>query len=223
MKRRSSYALSVDCIIFGYTQSKLQVALIQRRKPPYKRKWAIPGGFVEGEETVEEAAFRELQEETGLRDLYLQQFHVFSQPDRDPRGRVITVAFFALIDADQFKLVASEDASRAVWWATDDLPHLSFDHDIIYEEALKALRIAIKNQPLAFELLPKNFTLTQLQLLYEEVFDLKIDKRNFRKKVAKMNFIQETGKLTKGAKHRPAMLYTFNQKKYAKYSLEIMF
>lgn len=223
MKRRSSYALSVDCVIFGYTEGKLQVALIERKNAPYKGNWAIPGGFVEGDETVEEAAFRELKEETGLSDLYLQQFHVFSAPDRDPRGRVITVAFFALIDADQCELVASEDASKAVWWSIDDLPHLAFDHDSIYEEALKALRIAIRNQPLAFELLPKKFTLTQLQQLYEEVFDQEIDKRNFRKKVAKMDFIQETGTMTKGAKHRPAMLYAFNRKKYAKYSSEIMF
>jgi ADP-ribose pyrophosphatase YjhB (NUDIX family) len=223
MKNRSCYSLSVDCVIFGYAEGRLQVALIERKNNPFKGEWAIPGGFVEGDETVEEAAFRELQEETGLSDLFLQQFHVFSEPNRDPRGRVITIAFFALIDADKRELVASEDASKAVWWAIDDIPHLSFDHDEIYEKALESLRVAIKIQPLAFELLPKKFTLTQLQQLYEEVFDLEIDKRNFRKKVAKMGFIQETGKMTQGAKHRPAMLYTFNKKKYAKYSSDIMF
>lgn len=223
MKRYSSYSLSVDCVIFGYKEGKLQVALIERKNEPFKGKWAIPGGFVEGDETVEEAAARELQEETGLSKIYLQQFQVFSEPNRDPRGRVITVAFFALIDAEKCELVASADASKAVWWPIDNLPDLSFDHDIIFTTALKALRIAIKNQPLAFELLPKKFTLTQLQKLYEEVFSQSIDKRNFRKKVAKMDFIQGTGEVTKGAKHRPAMLYVFRKREYAKYSSELMF
>lgn len=223
IRDRYSYSLSVDCVIFGYNAGKLQVALIERKNVPFKGCWALPGGFVEGDETVEEAAFRELQEETGLRDIYLEQFHVFSEPDRDPRGRVITVAFFALIDSDQCELVASEDASKAVWWGVDELPVLSFDHESIFEKALDSLRVAIKIKPIAFELLPEKFTLTQLQQLYEEVFAVDIDKRNFRKKVSKMDFIQETGKMTKGAKHRPAMLYTFNKKKYAKHLSEIMF
>lgn len=216
LNKRSKYPISVDCVIFGYAEKKLNVALIERKKAPFKGAWAIPGGFLIDDETVEEAAFRELEEETGIHDIYLEQFAVFSHPERDPRGRVITVAFFALIDSDTIHLIATEDAASAKWYPLDELPPLAFDHPEIYEKALQALKESILVKPLAFELLPKEFTLTMLQNLYEQIFEITLDKRNFRKKISGVDFIQETSKTTQNDKHRPAKLYRFNKKKYLK-------
>lgn len=215
-KNRSHYALAVDCVIFGYAQGKLKVALIERKNEPFKGSWALPGGFVEGDETVEQAAARELQEETGVHDIYLEQFHVFSEPQRDPRGRVITVAFFALIAADKIELEATADAADAQWFYAYDVPNLAFDHAQMYGKALEALRNAVGMKPLVFELLPKHFTLTMLQQLYEQIFGTTLDKRNFRKQVAELNFVQETKHMTKGGQHRPAKLYRFDVKRYKK-------
>jgi len=220
LAERSHYPVSVDSVIFGYTEGELKVALIERKKPPFVGMWCIPGGFMEGSETVEETAFRELKEETGIEDVYLEQFGVFNKPGRDPRGQTLTVALFALINSDQCHLVASEDAAKAKWWPAYKLPPLAFDHEEIYPKALEALRVALRTRPLAFELLPSQFTLTQLQTLYEQVFGITIDKRNFRKKVTKMDFIQPTGKKTAGEKHRPAMLYQYNPKRYSTFFKE---
>lgn len=220
LAKRTLLPVSVDCVVFGYAEGELKVALIERKKAPFKGSWALPGGFLIGSETVEEAAMRELQEETGIQNIYLEQFHVFSQPQRDPRGRVLTVAFFALVNSDQFELAASEDAAQAVWWPAGNLPSLAFDHQEIYAQAMDSLRISLKNKPLAFQLLPHHFTLTQMQKLYEEIFGTAIDKRNFRKKVLKMDFIRTTGNTTKGGKHRPGMLYRFDYKRYLKSSRE---
>lgn len=217
------YPISVDSVIFGYTCGKLQVALIQRKNPPFIGMWAIPGGFMEGLETVEQTALRELQEETGIKDVYLEQFHVFNKPGRDPRGPTVTVALFALINADLCHLIASEDAAKAKWWPAYDIPELAFDHNDIYLKALEALKIALRTRPLAFELLPKQFTLTHLQDLYEQVFGIPIDKRNFRKKVAKMNFICPTESWTTGGKHRPAQLYEYDPKYYAEFFKDKLF
>ncbi|MBP6870291.1 NUDIX hydrolase [Candidatus Babeliales bacterium] len=216
LDNRTHYALSVDCIIFGYSNLELKVALIERKKSPFVGQWALPGGFLTDDETVEQAAFRELQEETGIHDIYLEQFHVFSNPTRDPRGRVITVAFFALITADNLELIATEDAARAQWFPAYKIPKLAFDHDEIYEKALEALRVAITIKPLMFKLLPKYFTLTMLQNLYEQIVGYSLDKRNFRKKMLKEGFIQETTKMTEGEQHRPARLYKFNKSSYLK-------
>src|SRR3989338_4733181 len=136
LKRRFRYPISVDSVIFGYTEGELKVALIERKKPPFVGMWAIPGGFMEGDETVEETARRELKEETGIEKVYLEQFHVFSERGRDPRGPTITVAFFALIRSDQCQLVSTGDASDARWWPAYDVPTLAFDHNTIYTKAL---------------------------------------------------------------------------------------
>lgn len=216
LNQRSQYPISVDCIIFGYAAGQLQVALIKRKKPPFVGMWALPGGFLVDNETVEQAALRELQEETGIHDIYLEQFHVFSKPDRDPRGRVITVAFFALIAADKVNLVATEDAEQAQWFPVNNLPTLAFDHSLIFAKAVEALRVAATIKPLIFELLPQEFTLTMLQNIYEQIFGYTTDKRNFRKKVLKMDFVQETKYMTQGEKQRPARLYRFNKKIYLK-------
>jgi 8-oxo-dGTP diphosphatase len=223
LRNRSHYPISVDSVIFGYTEGELKVALIERRDKPFAGMWAIPGGFMEGNETVEETALRELEEETGIKDVYLEQFHVFNKPGRDPRGPTVTIALFALINSDRCRLIASEDAAKAKWWPAYKLPPLAFDHAEIYAKALDALRIALRTRPLAFELLPKEFTLTHLQDLYEQVFDIKLDKRNFRKKIAKMDFIQASGNKTVGERHRPALLYRYNPKSYRMFLKETLF
>jgi len=216
LKNRTHYPVTVDCVIFGYDNTELKVALIERKKPPFVGHWALPGGFLTDNETVEQGALRELQEETGIHDIYLEQFHVFSGPTRDPRGHVITVAFFALIASDNIELIATEDAARAQWFSAYKLPKLAFDHDEIYAKALESLRIAITIKPLIFKLLPKYFTLTMLQNVYEEIVGYSLDKRNFRKKMMQENYIQETTKTTQGGQHRPAKLYKFNKTRYVK-------
>lgn len=223
LMNRSLYPISVDSVIFGFIEGKLKVALVKRKKPPFVGLWAIPGGFMEEGETVEDTALRELHEETGIKDVYLEQFGVYSKPGRDPRGPTITVALFALINAERSHLVATEDAEQAKWWPAYEVPKLAFDHDRIYENSLDALRRAIKTRPLAFELLPVAFTLSQLQELYEQVYGVAIDKRNFRKKALKMDFIRSTGKQTKGGRHRPALLYRYDAKRYRKYAKDNLF
>lgn len=220
LKNRDHYPISVDSVIFGYTENKLKVALIERKNDPFKGMWAIPGGFMEDSETVEETALRELKEETGISDVYLEQFHVFNKPGRDPRGPTITIALFALINSSKCPLIASKDAKKAKWWPAYQIPSLAFDHSEIYQKALEALRVAFRTKPLAFELLPKEFTLTQLQNLYEQVFEISLDKRNFRKRVAKMAFIKATGGKTEGKRHRPALLYQYDPKNYAMFFKE---
>lgn len=218
LKDRAHYPISVDSVIFGYTEGEFKVALIERKNQPFAGMWALPGGFMEGNETVEEAALRELKEETGIQDVYLEQFHVFNKPGRDPRGPTVTIALFALINSAQCNLIASTDAAKAKWWPAYKLPPLAFDHEEIYAKALEALRIAMRTRPLAFELLPKQFTLTHLQDLYEQVFAITLDKRNFRKKIAKMDDIKASGKMTVGARHRPAQLYEYDPKNEALFS-----
>ncbi|MBA3602765.1 MAG: NUDIX hydrolase [Parachlamydiaceae bacterium] len=210
LSNRSRYPISVDSIIFGYTDRRLKVALIQRKKVPFRGMWAIPGGFMENDETVEDTAFRELEEETGIRDVYLEEFGVFSKRGRDPRGPTITVAFFALIDSTQCKLTATADAEVAQWWPAYEIPDLAFDHNEIYNKALTALRIALKTKPIAFKLLPKEFTLTELQNLYEQVFAVTLDKRNFRKKALEIESIVATKNKTAGHRQRPALLYRYD-------------
>jgi 8-oxo-dGTP diphosphatase len=219
-QERKRFPISVNSVIFGYTEGELKIALIKRKTPPFKGMWAVPGGFMEGDETVEETALRELQEETGIDKVYLEQFHVFSKRGRDPRGPTLTIALFALIRSDQCELIAKGDARLARWWPAYDLPPLAFDHDQMCAKALEVLRAAFKNRPLAFELLPKEFTLYQLQDIYEQVYGITLDKRNFRKKLQKMDFIVSSGKMTEGKRYRPAMLYYYDPKRYAKFAYE---
>ncbi|NLE57022.1 MAG: NUDIX hydrolase, partial [Planctomycetes bacterium] len=175
-------SLTVDCVVFGLDDEDLKVLLIQRDLPPFEGQWALPGGFVRMDETLEEAAERELREETGLSDVYLEQLYTFGDLDRDPRERVVTVAYYALVNLRDHRVQAATDARNAAWFAVEDCAKLAFDHVRILRMALQRLRGKVRYQPIGFELLPPKFTLRQLQHLYEKVLDRPLDKRNFRKK-----------------------------------------
>jgi 8-oxo-dGTP diphosphatase len=208
-------ALTVDCIVFGLdAQLELKVMLIQRDIPPFQGQWAIPGGFVRIDETLEQAALRELQEETGIHDVYLDQLYTFGDLGRDPRDRTVTVAYYALINLVEQQIQASTDAREAEWFALFSIPELAFDHEQILQKAIARLRSKIRYEPIGFELLPKNFTLSQLQKLYEIVGDRALDKRNFRKKILSMDLLIDTGEIEQGVAHRAAKLYQFDEAKY---------
>ncbi|MFO0939950.1 MAG: NUDIX domain-containing protein [Pirellulales bacterium] len=207
-------ALTVDCVVFGLDETELKVMLIERELEPFAGKWALPGGFVRLDETVEEAARRELQEETGLDKVYLEQLYTFGDLDRDPRERVITVAWYALVRLSEHRVQAATDARSAAWFGLHDLPALAFDHDRILEAAYERLQNKIRYQPIGFELLPRKFTLTQLQSLYEIILDRTLDKRNFRKKLLSMDILQELDEVETDVSHRAARLYKFNKQRY---------
>ncbi|MEY4935266.1 MAG: hypothetical protein RIS64_1625 [Bacteroidota bacterium] len=210
-------SLTVDCIIFGLDETgRLKVLLIQRAKNPFKDHWALPGGFVDMDEDLEAAALRELKEETGVENIFIEQLYTFGTPGRDPRGRVVSVAYFALVNLAEHKLGADTDAQDVRWYALDELPVLAFDHAVILETAINRLRGKVRYQPIGFELLPDSFTLTQLQTLYETILGKSLNKRNFRTKILKMGILAED-KMLRGVAHRPAQMYKFDQQKYDDY------
>ncbi|MBX2863739.1 MAG: NUDIX hydrolase [Leptolyngbyaceae cyanobacterium MAG.088] len=208
-------AVTVDGVVFGIDQTNcLQVLLIQRQLPPYIGQWALPGGFVRPGEGLEQAARRELQEETGINGLFLEQLQAYGQPERDPRGHTITVAFYALVNLWDYQVKAATDAKAASWWSMKQLPALAFDHGIIVQDAISTLRSTIRYRPIGFELLPIKFTLTQLQRLYEVVLARPFDKRNFRKKLLKLDILIALDEKETNVSHRAAQLYRFDQRKY---------
>jgi 8-oxo-dGTP diphosphatase len=209
-------ALTVDCVVFGLDDEDLKVLLIQRDLPPFEGRWALPGGFVRVEETLEEAAQRELAEETGIRKVFLEQLYTFGAVDRDPRERVVTVAYYGLVNLRGHDLKATTDARSAAWFALDDTPPLAFDHERILQTAHDRLKGKVRYQPIGFELLPEKFTLRQLQHLYEKVLDRELDKRNFRKKILGMGVLEELDEVEQDVAHRAARLYRFDRKKYEK-------
>lgn len=207
-------ALTVDCVIFGLDEDDLKVLLIQRDLEPFAGEWAIPGGFVEVGESLEAAARRELTEETGLKQIYLEQLYSFGEPDRDPREHVVTIAYYALVNIFDHQVQAATDARDAAWFAVSDLPPLAFDHEKILTMAHGRLRSKVRYQPIGFELLPTTFTLSLLQHLYESILGREIDKRNFRKKILSFGFLEETGEVEKDVSHRAAKLYRFDETAY---------
>jgi len=209
-------ALTVDCVVFGLDEDELEVMLVRRGLEPFAGRWALPGGFVHIDETLEEAARRELEEETGLRKVYLEQLFTFGALDRDPRERVVTVAYYALVKLSDHKVRAATDATDAAWFSLGDLPDLAFDHAHILEVALERLKGKVRYQPIGFELLPKKFTLTQLQRMYEIILDRPLDKRNFRKKILGMDLLIELDEVQKDVAHRAARLYKFDDRHYRK-------
>jgi len=201
-------SVTTDVIVFTLREKVLQILLIRRRNPPFQGMWAIPGGFVDIDESLENAALRELEEETGVRDVYLEQLYTFGDPGRDPRGRTITVAYFALVPATTIHLHAGDDATEAHWWSIHTLPPLAFDHADILTYALQRLRYKLEYTAVGFELLPEVFTLSELQAAYEIVLGEELDKRNFRRKILSAGVIEETEEHSTG-EGRPARLYHF--------------
>lgn len=209
-------AFSVDNVVFGFDDSDLKVLLIYRGTEPYKGTWALPGDLVYLQENIEFAAQRVLKELTGLDDIFMQQFHTFGDVNRHPFGRVITIAYYALIKIGDYNLSASSWAEEARWFSLNELPYLPFDHAEILEFAKQSFKEKARRQPIGFELLPKQFTLTQIQHLFEAILESKFDTRNFRKKILSMNLLIDTKKHEKGKANRPAALYRFDLKKYEK-------
>lgn len=209
---------SIDCVIFGFEAGELKVLLIERNEEPFKDWLALPGYIVGQDESVDHAAERILYELTGLRDVAIRQFHTFGDVNRHPQGRVITVGYFALIRINGQKelMPVTQFARKAFWHPVNDLPTLAFDHTQIFNRAFKKIRAKLNYEPIAFELLPEKFTLTQLQLLYEAVLSKKLDKRNFRKKMLSYGFLKELAEKQKGVSYRAAKLYKFDRRKYAK-------
>jgi 8-oxo-dGTP diphosphatase len=208
--------LTVDCVIFGLDleDESLRVMLIERDLEPFAGMWALPGGFVREGETLEMAALRELREETGITNAFLEQLYTFGEPGRDPRGWVVSVAYYALVSPEKHAIHAATDARQASWFPAAKLPPLAFDHAAILEVALQRLRGKLTYAPIGFELLPQKFTIKQLQKLYEIVLGMKLDNRNFRKKIFGMDVLRELEEMQKGVPHRAARLYKFDERKY---------
>jgi 8-oxo-dGTP diphosphatase len=207
-------ALTVDGVVFGLDEGDLKVLLIQRDQEPFRGRWALPGGFVRVEETLEEAVRRELEEEAGVRIAFLEQLYTFGEIDRDPRERVVSVAYYALVKMSSHDLRAATDARDVAWFSVCDPPKLAFDHESILSTALERLRAKVRYQPIGFELLPPKFTLSQLQRLYETLLESPLDKRNFRKKILGMELLEELDEVERDVAHRAARLYRFNKKRY---------
>jgi 8-oxo-dGTP diphosphatase len=205
-------SVTTDCVIFGYDGLKLHVLLVQRGIEPYKGKWAFPGGFLKMDETAEEGALRELKEETDLTVHYIEQFYTFSEPHRDPRERIISIAYYAIVKLQDVK--GGDDAANARWFAVDEIPPLAFDHDHILRKALERLRESIHFRPIGFELLPEKFTIKQLQLLYEAILGVQFDRRNFTKKMLHYELIYQLDETTWPTPKREAFLFSFNLNKY---------
>jgi 8-oxo-dGTP diphosphatase len=206
-------ALTVDAVVFGYDDALLRVLLIERGLDPFKGSWALPGGFVQMDETIDEAVRRELEEETALSRLYLEQLYTFGALDRDPRQRTVSVAYYGLVKLADHKVRAATDASDAAWFDINDLPELAFDHASIVDTALERLRGKVRYRPIGFELLPAKFPLRDLQMLYE-VLGEPLDKRNFRKKVLATGLLEELDELERDVAHRAARLYRFDERAY---------
>lgn len=217
MKKTQNIQVAVDAIVFGYSKEEgIAVLLIKRKFDPFKGNWAIPGGFVNNNESLEAAVERELLEETGVKINYLEQLYTFGNPNRDPRKRVISVAYFGLVKSSQFnKLKASTDAEDVQWFNIKQLPKLAFDHNLILDEAINRIRGKIIYQPIGFELLDKKFPFSDLEHLYSTLLDRPIDRRNFKKKVMSLGILDELNEKAKSTgAGRPGNLFQFNKKTY---------
>jgi 8-oxo-dGTP diphosphatase len=200
--------VTVDLVILTIQEQQLRVLLVERGVRPFEGEYALPGGFVREDESLEEAAARELEGETGTKDIFLEQLFSFGDPKRDPRGRVVTIAYYALISPDRAQLAAGSDAALAAWYPVAQLPKLAFDHQNILDVALNRLRGKLEYTTVGFELLPKKFTLSDLQQMYEAILNKSLDKRNFRRKVQALGILRPLKEWQKTGR-KPARLYSF--------------
>lgn len=208
-----SYSFSLDCLIFGYSEGKINVLLIKRDMDPYKDQWAIPGDLIKPEEDLPNAAKRILFDLTSLKNIELHQSQTFGKPDRHPQGRVITCAYFALVKVDEIDAKASSWANEIKWVPVNEIEELAFDHNEILNSTFEILKQKLNTLPICFDLLPPKFTLNEMQQLYEFAFDVEMDKANFRKKIKNLPLIDLKQK-QKNVKHRPARLFKFDEAKY---------
>jgi 8-oxo-dGTP diphosphatase len=211
-------AVSTDCVIFGFDKEELKVLLIERGIDPYQGCWALPGGFLDMNEDAETCARRKLKEETALENLYMEQLYTFSSVDRDPRYRVVSIAYCALVKLSDYQVKIGTNTNKAQWFPLTKIPELAFDHADILETAQQRLKGKIKYQPIGFELLPEKFTLPELHQLYETVLQTSLDRRNFRKKMLSFNLLIDLNVLATGAPNRAAKLYSFDKEKYEELS-----
>jgi 8-oxo-dGTP diphosphatase len=207
-------AVAVDCVIFGFDEGELKVLLIERSTKTFRGEWALPGGFIEEKETAEECVERILQKETCLSNIYMEQLYTFSDIHRDPRFRVISVAYYGLVKLSNYNAQAGTHTSNVNWCSISDVPHLAFDHAQILEVAKERLKEKIKYQPIGFELLPEKFTIPDLLHLYKTVLQTELDDRNFRKKILSYDLLIDTGEQQRGARNRAPKLYRFDKDRY---------
>ena len=200
-------AITTDIVIFTIRQ-QLELLLIRRVDDPHKNSWALPGGFVNIDEDLEHCALRELEEETGVTGVYLEQLYTFGAPGRDPRERIISVAYYALVPPDLMHIRAASDAREVAWFEVKKLPPLAFDHKSIVEKAHQRLSAKLNYSTIALQFMPKKFTLSELQKVYESILGTSLDKRNFRKRVTALGCVKETGEYRRNGNHRPARLFT---------------
>lgn len=213
-------AFSVDNVIFGFDGGDLKVLLIQRGAAPFKGMWALPGDLVYPNEDLDTAAERVLEQLTGLRGVYLEQVKAFGAVNRHPLGRVITIAYYSLIKISDYSVTPASFAQSAQWHAVSQVDKLAFDHNEILSACLRQLKLKVRMAPIGFELLPPKFTLTELQHLYEAILETELDKRNFRKKILSMDLLMDLEEVQEGVAHRPAKLYQFDRRRYAKFVAE---
>lgn len=204
-------SLAVDIVLFGYYQKKLSVLLLNRKEEPFKDQWTLPGGFVQMDETLLQVCARIMKTKIGLDKLFLEQLYSFDEIGRDPRGRVVSVSYFGLINPHKFEVVAGNMANDVKWFPVKKLPGLGFDHKKIFKLAMERLKAKILYNPIGFELLDETFTMTELHELYECILGLEIDRRNFSRKILDSEYIVATGTKREGLKNRHPDLYRFNQ------------
>lgn len=211
-------AVTTDCAIFGFDGEELKILLIERGIEPFKNRWALPGGFIELDEDADTCAHRKLVQETGLENIFMEQLYTFSGVDRDPRYRVISIAYYALVKLSDYKAHAGTDTEKVQWFSISEVPELAFDHQHILQTAIDRLKGKIKYQPIGFELLPEKFTLPELLNLYQTVLQTKLDDRNFRKKILAYGLLHDTGETQRGARNRAPKLYSFDKDRYEELS-----
>jgi 8-oxo-dGTP diphosphatase len=210
-----SIKVAVDAVVFGYdAEEGVSVLLIKRKFEPFQKSWALPGGLVKEEESLEEAVRRELREESGVDVTYLEQLYSFGKPDRDPRNRVVSITYYGLVQPKDYQLSAQTDAEDVAWFNINKLPKLAFDHKLIVDTAIKRLRGKLAYEPVGFELLDKKFPFSDLEKLYQTLLDKELDRRNFKKRIMSYGFLEELDESIQRSVGRPATLFQFNKKKY---------